>query len=99
MVLDDKLEDHQSYYSLFSGNLEYLLLLFFNFTTIHPVVVKIFDSEPKKSNSQWRHRKSQGTTKVIRIPPLGPMDVCTKFHDGPVVVEMFQSGLKLDALN
>ncbi len=40
MALDEKLRDHQSLKNLSSRDLKYFL-------TIHPTVVKIFNSKPK----------------------------------------------------
>ncbi len=53
------------------------------FMAIHPIVVEIIRTKPKMPTSQWRWRKSQWITKVIRIHPLGSMNVCTKFHSNP----------------
>ncbi len=49
-----------------------------NFMAIHPIVVETFHSKPQMWTSCWHQRKSQGITKVMRIYPLGNLNICSK---------------------
>lgn len=52
-----------------------------NCLVIHPKVVQTFYPEPLMSICWWRYRKSQGVTKVSRIPPQQTSEFVVKMSE------------------
>ncbi len=63
-----------------------------SFMAIHPIAVETFHLKPQSSASWWHWSKSQGIAIVMRIHPLGTMNICARFCANPstvVDVEIF----------
>ena len=54
-----------------------------NFIPIQIIVFETSQSKPQISTSWFHNRKHQTITKVMRILPLGTMNVWTEFHGNP----------------
>ncbi len=81
MALNEKSEDHQSYYNSSQGG---------NFMAIHSVVVEILHYKSNISTSWWWQMKSQGITKVVSFIIREPLLTFMEIY--PIIVEIFQSG-------
>lgn len=60
-----------------------------HFTGIHPIDVEAFHRKPQMLTSLLHYKKSQGISKVIKIHPLGNMNILNFVLIDPVDVAIF----------